>query len=393
MDKNESISVVVGGDFVPAGAGVPLFETGNATELVGEDLLAIIHEADFSVFNLEVPLTDKRSPIAKCGPNLIAPIATMTGLRAVNPGLFALANNHILDQGNQGLDSTLTVLDAVGASHFGAGANLAEAAKPFVFEKNGVRIGFYACTEHEFTIACDDAPGANPFDPLESLDHVAVLKAQCDYVVVLYHGGKEHYRYPSPMLQKTCRKLVEKGVDLVVCQHSHCIGCVEEYEGATIVYGQGNFLFDYDDNEFWRTSLLLRVSFATSSDCNFEIEYLPLRKQGVGVRLAQGDDSVEILETFRVRSERVQHPNVVREEYAQFADNMLDDYLNSFTLGSRTFLFRAINKLMGGKLTRKLTKRHRMLGEVNFLECEAHRELFLKGLKDEINLSVSSKSK
>ena len=42
------------------------------------------------------------------------------------------------------------------------------------------------------------------------------LKKQCDYVIVLYHGGKEHYRYPSPYLQKVCRKIVDKGADIVV---------------------------------------------------------------------------------------------------------------------------------------------------------------------------------
>lgn len=40
--------------------------------------------------------------------------------------------------------------------------------------------------------------GANPFDVLESFDDVQALKEHCDYVIVLYHGGKEFYRYPSP---------------------------------------------------------------------------------------------------------------------------------------------------------------------------------------------------
>lgn len=58
---------------------------------------------------------------------------------------------------------------------------------------------------------------------------------------------------------KKCRKIVEKGADLVVCQHSHCIGCMEEYDKGTIIYGQGNFLFDDSESIFWRTSLLLKI--------------------------------------------------------------------------------------------------------------------------------------
>src|SRR5690606_29065463 len=119
-----------------------------------------------------------------------------------------------------------------------------------------IKIGFYVCAEHEFSIASVDSPGANPFDPLESLDHIADLKNECDYVVVLYHGGKEHYRYPSPYLQKVCRKMADKGANLVICQHSHCIGCFEVYKDSTLVYGQGNFIFNKHDNEYWKTSIL-----------------------------------------------------------------------------------------------------------------------------------------
>ena len=78
-------------------------------------------------------------------------------------------------------------------------------------------------------------------DPAEQKDN------KCDYTIVLYHGGKEYYRYPSPNLQRVCRYMIEKGTDLVICQHSHCIGCEENYLSGKIVYGQGNFIFDCDD--------------------------------------------------------------------------------------------------------------------------------------------------
>lgn len=150
--------------------------------------------------------------------------------------LLTLANNHILDQDQQGLVSTCSVLDAAGIAYTGVGQTPEEAAKPYIFECDGKRIGVYACAEHEFSIVTEHSAGANPIDLLETPDHVAALKEQCDYVIVLYHGGKEHYRYPSPNLQKVCRKLVEKGADLVVCQHSHCIGCEEKIRGGVQSY-------------------------------------------------------------------------------------------------------------------------------------------------------------
>lgn len=67
---------------------------------------------------------------------------------------------------------------------------------------------------------------------------------------------------------------MEKDAELVICQHSHCLGCKEEYLQGTIVYGQGNFIFDDEENEYWQISLLIKLSG------DFKIEYIPLKKNG-----------------------------------------------------------------------------------------------------------------
>ena len=43
--------------------------------------------------------------------------------------------------------------------------------------------------------------------------------------------------YPSPYLQKVCRKIIDYGADIIVCQHSNCIGCYENYSKGEIIYG------------------------------------------------------------------------------------------------------------------------------------------------------------
>lgn len=209
-----------------------------------------------------------------------------------------MANNHILDQGVQGFKSTEDLLNKKDIPFVGVGDNIFESSKPYIFQRDGLNIGVYACAEHEFTIATENTPGANPFDPLESLDHIQNLKAECDYVIVLYHGGKEHYCYPSPYLQKVCRKMAQKGADLVICQHSHCIGCYEEYKDSTIIFGQGNFLFDHSDSEFGKTSLLIKVSISDK----IQIDYIPIVKAGNGVCLADGQATEDVLVSFRKRS-------------------------------------------------------------------------------------------
>ena len=294
--------ILIGSDIVPTPVNIDLFEAGDDKALVGEELVDKLKEADFRVFNLETPICDKEDPIIKCGPNLIAPTRTMPGIKALNPSLMALANNHILDQGDQGLFETIEQLKMWNIPYMGVGENLQEAQKPYIIEADGKRIGVYNCAEHEFTIATDDKAGANPFDVFESLDHIADLKAKCDFVIVLYHGGKEYNPYPSPYLRKVCRKIAEKGADLVICQHTHCIGCQEEHNGGIIVYGQGNFLFNKKSNyPCWYTSILVEVEFTNK----MKVDYIPTYIYENGIRLAKGEKAKEIIDAFYMRSKEI----------------------------------------------------------------------------------------
>lgn len=370
------LRLIIGGDMAPTESNFGLFNSVNIVGLFGEDLLDILKKADFRIFNLEAPLTNQETPIAKCGPSLIAPINTIMGIKYLNPSLLTLANNHILDQGEQGLYSAIKVLEEKSIDYVGAGSNLDEAVQPYILEKDGILVGFYACAEHEFTIATKNSPGANPFDPLESLDHIKDLARRCDYIIVLYHGGKEHYRYPSPYLQKICRKIIDKGADLVVCQHSHCIGTFEEYNGGTIVYGQGNFLFDDSDSEYWQTSLLIKVSIEEK----FNIEYIPIVKKENAVCLATNGIAEEILKMFYKRSDEMLQEGFIEQEYQKFADKNVESYLRSFS-GFGKWLSRIDRYLLRGALVKNKYNKNQLLAIQNYIECEAHRELVLAGLK------------
>lgn len=373
------MNILIGGDLVPTATNKSLFENGKAEALVGRELLDVLNKADYRIFNLETPLTDVEAPIDKNGPNLIAPTAAVKGYTALGVNLLSLANNHILDQGSDGLKATIEALEQNNIAHLGAGDNLSVAAKPYIFELDGEKIGVYACAEHEFTIATETTGGANPFDCLETFDHILSLKKQCDYVIVLYHGGKEHYRYPSPNLQRVCRKLVEKGADLVICQHSHCIGCEEKYMNGTIVYGQGNFIFDYSNNEFWQTSLLIGIE-------GKKIIYYPIEKKQNIIGLANGEQAKKILDEFYARSEEIKLEGFIEREYKNFADEMIRGYLLALS-GKKGIIFKAVNKLSRHKFVKRYIrsryKKANLLSVKNVIECEAHRELLLRGICNE----------
>ena len=367
------ITVAVGADVVPTSGSRAAF-TKDTPQLLQSELAGLWHAADFRVFNLETPLADADTPIEKCGMALRAPTDCIAGICALAPSCVSLANNHIFDHGAAGLHATLETLARAGIPYFGAGQNAAEADGAHILQKDGVRIGVYAVCEHEFSCAGANTPGANAFDALEIADRIRALKQACDHLIVLYHGGREYDPYPSPELAKRCRKMAECGADAVLCQHSHCIGSYEVYHGATIVYGQGNFLFDLDDEPCFDRGLIVLLTFDAGRT---EAAFVPVVRRSHGASKAGADEARAILDGFLGRSEELKQPGFIESRYAEYAASQRERMLKVFLSGNR--LLRAVNVLYGRKPTR-VYSRATQLAIKNSLQCEALNELLIKGL-------------
>ena len=135
MEKSDAIkpiTIIVGGDLAPTESNFSSFAEGNIKALMDDKLYSLINSADYKLFNLEVPLTDTMKPISKDGPNLVAPAAIINGLKLLDPVIFGLANNHIMDQDEQGLYKTMEQLSGHQLKYVGAGENLAGAVKPLM---------------------------------------------------------------------------------------------------------------------------------------------------------------------------------------------------------------------------------------------------------------------
>lgn len=379
--------MIIGGDIVPTENNNYFFSSGDLDSLIGIELKNILAKADYRIYNLEAPITDKLDPIKKCGPNLFAPSSAIIGIKALNPNLIGLANNHILDHGVEGLKRTEEILVKYDIDYIGAGKNIEEAAKPFIITFEDTKIGVYACAEHEFTIASLNEPGANPFDPLESLDHIAKLKEECNYVIVLYHGGKEYYRLPSPELKKRCRKMVEKGASLVICQHSHCICCEDRYKGGVIVYGQGNFIFNkieagQENYEYSKDGLLIEVIFSKDK---MEVDYIPINRfNNNTIQISEKSIANKILDEFYDRSESIKDDIYVENEFRKFAVSKFNYYMINYSGKKHSLYFRILRKIVKDyAYNLVLTFRNQdYLALRNYIECEAHYEVLLTIFKE-----------
>ena len=290
--------VVLCGDFVPTAASVPTFEAGDTATLLGS-ALPVIRGADFAVANLECALTDRETPIRKCGPNLKGKPEYAKVMAEAGFTHLGLSNNHAFDFGEQAMRDTVSAVATAGMTPFGYGENDQDSRKPLLIQKDGKRLAIVAVCEHEYSYALSDRFGSNPFDPFDTMEDIAGAKKQADWVVVMYHGGKEQCEYPSPRLRKACQAMARAGANLILTQHSHCIGCRESYRGAEIVYGQGNFNFvKYMDHPHWHSGLMLDVRFGET----VEVTYLPVVAGEQGVTLAEGEEKAQILASFEGRS-------------------------------------------------------------------------------------------
>jgi len=358
---------------------LPDKELLDGKQLFG-DLGDWISQADLALLNLECPLTARGNPLAKTGPNLKGSPAILPALKQAGFSLAGLANNHILDYGPEGVQDTIDSLERHHIDYFGAGLSLKDAAKWSIQNINGVRVAFCGMAEHEFSIAGSDNAGANPLDLITFQRELDANKGEYDVLIVLVHGGAEHYPYPTPNLQKTCRFLVERGASAVVCQHSHCVGCVEYHCDKPIVYGQGNFFFPKKRpvDQTWCQGLILRLDFTVGSGLpTVWLELLPVEQSGLSVDKMKPGESDKTLKGVETRSTEILDDNFVSEEWARCCSSKMDQYLPLLLGYGR--IRRRVHRLVRGENSYKKKKVFQTLQ--NIFSCESHHETVLTILK------------
>lgn len=375
------IEILVSADICPIGGNLLLFQTGNAQNLFG-DLLPELQRASLAIANLECPFIERLAPIDKTGPNFGVGPAAINGIKKGGISVLTLANNHIMDHGPSGLRTTLETCAKAGIDTVGAGENLAAARQILIKQVGTLRIGILAVAEHEFSIATEHSPGANPLDLIDFIRNVGEKRHRFDYLIVLLHGSHE-FHAPTPRIQNTCRFMIEMGANAVVVQHPHCLGGYESYCGGHIVYGQGALLMDeeiYRGLASFHEGFLVKLSIAEDLTSSMDLIPFVQSDSKPGARRLTPEREHEFRRALAKRSEAIMDKAFVEEEWIRFCQERKHGYLSAL-LGHNRIL-RKLNKR--GLVTKLLSGRRPMLGVRNILNCETHREavqtIFNRGL-------------
>jgi len=201
---------------------------------------SFLKDADVVICNLEAPVinwSDFHGQPFEGNPEVIGL------LNKLNVSVVSLANNHILDHGQEGLDNTVRWLSSNGFDHLG----LREGISSRIVRRNirGKKIALAAFN------AIHDQPDEGLIAPLEwkclkaTLDEIK--KDLPDYIIFSLHWGHEYVTIPSPEQVEMAHELIGSGVSVIIGHHPHVVQPVEKYNGGIILYSIGNYLFDM----FW----------------------------------------------------------------------------------------------------------------------------------------------
>lgn len=207
-----------------------IYSPHSLVQTVGTDygypfrnVVSYFENDDFTMANLEVVLGNAGTPADKLftfqGPAEFVQCLTGSSVEAVT-----LANNHVMDFGREGYNSTKQILDDASVAY-------AEQDSTCLFTtERGLVIGIYAAAFY--------------IDPSDMAADIRRLKdAGAEIIVVSIHWGEEgQYRATGDQVY-LAKAAIDAGADIVHGHHPHVLQEIKTYNGGLICYSLGNFAF------------------------------------------------------------------------------------------------------------------------------------------------------
>ena len=245
MHNNNStskITVNCVGDIAPVRGTAEILGNTDAGKFARQ-LLKSSPQSDLTVANLESPVVLQ----ARLKENKRYTLRTDVSVLDLfdSRSVISLANNHIMDHGEQGLAETIAALDARGLVYAGAGSNLEEASQPALIDVGGVRVAVLCCADPRFRAATADSAGTCPVTVELVETAVSELRDMADMVILSVHMGIEFLPVPSERQLALAEVCARAGVSVLHFHHTHTISGVQKIGECTVLYGTGNFIFPY----------------------------------------------------------------------------------------------------------------------------------------------------
>lgn len=311
-------TLLIAGDWAPIRDFTPIIET--APESIYTDLLDEMRGADFTIVNLEAPLSEGGNPVTKSGAVFKGRPCHAAGLTAAGVNGVTLANNHVFDFGLSAFRETVDTLDAAGIARTGAGMDKASAEKAMTTEINGVSVAVVNFSEGEDYTGAGPGPGVATWDIPGVAARIAELKKCTDIVIAVAHCGLEYIPFAPPYVLEAFEAAARAGADAVIGHHPHVPQGITFRGKTPICCSLGNFIFYQPTKIYWR-KLGYMVRLGVDREGLTDLELIPYAIHDRGVQKLKGGEQVDFLKRFEEISTPLDSERGIRDAWNGFLDH------------------------------------------------------------------------
>lgn len=254
------------------------------------DIKDYIQNSDISIGNLETTFAGAENGYGGY-PAFNTPEALAYNLKDLGLDVLVTANNHSLDTGYSGLESTINFLDNAQISHTGTFTSEENQNTILYKDVNGIKIAFLSYTygTNGNVIPKGREYCINLINQDLILHHLQLAKLESpDIICVNLHWGDEYETTQNKFQEELTDFLFQNGVDIILGSHPHVLQPMEKrnitlQDGSNkdvfVIYSLGNFMSgQVKDNT--RTSIILNLKITKKGDSNKisidEVSYIPI---------------------------------------------------------------------------------------------------------------------
>ena len=287
---------------------------------------SVLDGADILFGNLETVLSASGTPKQKSHV-LSIPEENICWLVDKKFSVMNIANNHILDLGEEGFANTIHALKSSSIKYIGG--NLNSEPTSTVIEVNGFKIGFLGHTIGRFPVP--KSLKLNKYDKKTILKEIHKLRERCDYVFLSLHWGTEYAEYPSPKQITDAHEFIDAGVSVILGHHPHVIQGIEEYHGGIIAYSLGNFQF-FTNPRYQRMKycMILDIIINDNSQLGYNVTPCVINDSSCPEVLTEKEREIELEHLSRISTPLVQNKITNGWWFEQISETYLSDSMASF---------------------------------------------------------------
>jgi poly-gamma-glutamate synthesis protein (capsule biosynthesis protein) len=209
-----------------------------------------LRAADLGFANLEMPVAEAGQVRPGRSPEFRHDGEVLPALARAGVRVLALANNHIMDGGAQGLARTRAACERAGVACAGAGPDLEAARRPAELVAGARRVVLLASAAPSPESARADAPGPAPLEAALVREDLERWRPRADVLVVSVHWGSMYVDYPPPRVLELAETLERGGADVVLGHHPHVLQGWRRAGRCLTLFSLGDVVFDGRAGDF-----------------------------------------------------------------------------------------------------------------------------------------------